>query len=353
MADTLAPLKNLAETDEKKTMKETNGDDSGLASDSDETVSETTEKEEELPNDDYKTDIVWRNVVKFIILHSLALYGLTFLPHLSWKSWLFLYLSYLYAGLGITAGAHRLWAHKSYKARAPLRLFLTVANCMAGENSIYTWTRDHRVHHKTSETKADPHNINRGFFFAHMGWLLVRKHPAVAAAGRTIDMSDLEKDPLVMFQHRHYIPSFILFAFVVPTLVPHYFWGESLLAAYFIAVVRYVGVLHFTWLVNSAAHMFGGKPYDVNIGPAENMGVSLLAMGEGFHNYHHVFPYDYRTSEWGFRINVTTIFLDVMAAVGMVYDRRTAKVETVVARAARTGEVGKTRAGILEQKKMM
>ena len=92
---------------------------------------------------------------------------------------------------------------------------------MAGENSIYTWTRDHRVHHKTSETKADPHNINRGFFFAHMGWLLVRKHPAVAAAGRTIDMSDLEKDPLVMFQHRHYIPSFLLFAFVVPTLVPH------------------------------------------------------------------------------------------------------------------------------------
>ena len=116
MADTLAPLKNLAETDEKKIMKETNGDDSGLASsDSDETVSETTEKEEELPNDDYKTVIVWRNVVKFIILHSLALYGLTFLPHLSWKSWLFLYLSYLYAGLGITAGAHRLWAHKSYK----------------------------------------------------------------------------------------------------------------------------------------------------------------------------------------------------------------------------------------------
>ena len=130
------------------------------------------------------------------------------------------------------------------------------------------------------------------------------------------------------------------------------FWGESLLAAYFIAVVRYVGVLHFTWLVNSAAHMFGGKPYDVNIGPAENMGVSVLAMGEGFHNYHHVFPYDYRTSEWGFRINVTTIFLDVMAAVGMVYDRRTANVETVIARATRTGDVGKTRAGLMETKRI-
>ena len=131
------------------------------------------------------------------------------------------------------------------------------------------------------------------------------------------------------------------------------FWGESLLAAYFIAVVRYVGVLHFTWLVNSAAHMFGGKPYDVNIGPSENMGVSVLAMGEGFHNYHHVFPYDYSTSEWGFRINATTLFLDAMAAVGLVYDRRTAKGETVVARAARTGEVGKTRAGMMGHKKML
>ena len=100
--------------------------------------------------------------------------------------------------------------------------------------------------------------------------------------------------------------------------------------------------------------MFGGKPYDVNIGPAENMGVSVLAMGEGFHNYHHVFPYDYSTSEWGFRINATTLFLDAMAAVGLVYDRRTAKGETVVARAARTGEVGKTRVGMgLEQKKML
>ena len=96
------------------------------------------------------------------------------------------------------------------------------------------------------------------------------------------------------------------------------------------------------------------KPYDATIGPVENMSVSVLALGEGFHNYHHVFPYDYSTSEWGFRINATTLFLDAMAAVGLVYDRRTAKGETVVARAARTGEVGKTRVGMgLEQKKML
>ena len=81
-------------------------------------------------------------------------------------------------------------------------------------------------------------------------------------------------------------------------------------------VVRYVLVLHATWLVNSAAHMFGMKPYDTKIGPVENMAVSVLAMGEGFHNYHHTFPYDYSTSEWGRQFNITTAFIDLMAGIG-------------------------------------
>ena len=82
------------------------------------------------------------------------------------------------------------------------------------------------------------------------------------------------------------------------------------------SVLRYVSVLHATWLVNSAAHMFGMKPYDVKIGPVENMAVSVLAMGEGFHNYHHTFPYDYSTSEWGPHLNITTAFIDFMAMIG-------------------------------------
>ena len=159
---------------------------------------------------------------------------------------------------------------------------------MAGENSIYIWTRDHRTHHKCSETAGDPHNANRGFFFAHMGWLLVRKHSAVIRAGKTINMTDLENDPIVM----HYIPCFLMAGFILPNLL----WGESLMTAYFVSVVRYVTVLHFTWLVNSAAHFYGMKPYDHTIGHTEDMVVSVLAMGEVFHNYHHTFPYDYSTA---------------------------------------------------------
>lgn len=138
---------------------------------------------------------------------------------------------------GITAGAHRYWSHKSFKAKLPLKVILVFMQTVSFQvnyivifsvkfivqkqkllwniflifshtlfkhlqNSIHEWSRDHRVHHKYSETNADPHNATRGFFFAHMGWLMCRKHPAVKAKGKQIDMSDLEAEPLVMFQKK-------------------------------------------------------------------------------------------------------------------------------------------------------
>jgi len=157
-------------------------------------------------------------------------------------------LCFLISALGVTAGAHRLWSHRSYKASTPLRIFLASANSMAfqvcktdgslryrrtGElepwlehhfiiveihwdvngvsycclylkpqNDIFEWARDHRVHHKYSETDADPHNAVRGFFYAHIGWLLVRKHPDVIEKGRKLELNDLLSDKVVMFQRR-------------------------------------------------------------------------------------------------------------------------------------------------------
>nr|AHL21605.1 acyl-CoA desaturase delta9 [Calanus hyperboreus] len=344
----------VEEIDEKPVVNLQHDDfesDSGHATESDEEKNGLNDAKIQ-GKEPYTRQIVWPNIGKFIILHSLALYGLTFLPSLTWQSWIFLLVTYQFSGAGITAGAHRLWSHKTYKAKYPLRLFLAVGNSMAGENSIYIWTRDHRTHHKCSETVGDPHNANRGFFFAHMGWLLVRKHPEVIRAGKTINMTDLENDPIVMLQHRHYIPCFLMCGFILPTLIPHLFWGEPLTTAYFMAVVRYVAVLHFTWLVNSAAHFYGMKPYDHTIGPTENMAVSVLAMGEGFHNYHHTFPYDYSTSEWGFSFNVTTVLIEAMAAIGQAYDLRKASPETVKARVARTGVPELTKELAMEIKKV-
>jgi stearoyl-CoA desaturase (delta-9 desaturase) len=112
------------------------------------------------------------------------------------------YLLSAFGALGVTAGAHRLWAHRTYKAKLPLRILLAIGQTLALQNDIYEWVRDHRVHHKFTDTDADPHNSNRGFFFSHMGWLLVKKHKDVFTKGKTVDMSDVESDPVVRFQRK-------------------------------------------------------------------------------------------------------------------------------------------------------
>lgn len=285
-----------------------------------------------------RTTLVWRNIILMSMLHVAAVYGFTLVP--SAKAWTLVWTAVCYAlsGLGITAGAHRLWSHRSYKASSPLRVFLALANSMAFQNDIYEWARDHRSHHKYSETDADPHNATRGFFFSHVGWLLVRKHPDVMEKGQRLDLSDLKADPVVMFQRRHYLPSVALMCFALPTLVPWWFWGESLLIAYFVpGLFRYALQLNATWLVNSAAHMWGNRPYDLSINPRENRMVSFSAMGEGFHNYHHTFPFDYSTSEFGWRLNPTTAFIDLMCLLGLASDRKKVSREMILARMQRTG----------------
>lgn len=233
--------------------------------------------------DEYEWKIVWRNVLGFVYLHTGFLYGLYLaFTHAKLVTILFgkkelpknfgavLMRGYIaaiflgmFAALGVTAGAHRLWAHRSYKATWQLRLLLIILQTISFQNHVYEWVRDHRVHHKFTDTDADPHNSKRGFFFSHMGWLMIKKHKDVRLRGKTVDLSDLEKDPLVVWQRRLYLILMPLLCFVMPTVVPWYFWKEDLYTAWYIcAIFRYVLSLHFTWLVNSAAHIYGTRPYD-------------------------------------------------------------------------------------------
>ncbi|KAI1286645.1 Stearoyl-CoA desaturase 5 [Halotydeus destructor] len=269
--------------------------------------------------------IVWPNVLVFLVGHVFYAYSfyllLTF--EVSWLTWVHCFWMTNWAGVGIGSGAHRLWAHKSYEARTPLRIFLMIGQLIAGQNCLYIWCRDHRVHHKFSDTDADPHNTKRGFFFAHVGWLLTKKHPEMKAKGSTLDMQDLLADPIVQFQNRHYWALYMIFAVIVPTAVPVVIWNEtwwnSLIISYF---QRYLCSLHCTWFVNSTAHMFGTKPYNKHISPVENKWVSFCTFGEGFHNYHHTFPWDYATSELGHLLNINKIFIDFNYRLGLAYNLR-------------------------------
>ncbi|XP_025404998.1 acyl-CoA Delta(11) desaturase-like [Sipha flava] len=284
--------------------------------------------------------IVWRNVILFAYLHLAALYGaLLIFTSAKIATTIFAIFMYQVSLIGITAGAHRLWSHRSYKAKWPLRVILMICNTVAFQNHVFEWSRDHRLHHKYSETNADPHNANRGFFFSHIGWLLCRKHPDIMDKGRGIDVKDLLADPIVAFQKKYYKFLMPMLCFIIPTLIPVYCWGESWSNSWFVAAMfRYTFSLNITWLVNSAAHMWGGRPYDRFINPAENITVALLALGEGWHNYHHVFPWDYKAAELGdYRLNITTAFIDFFAKIGWAYDLKTVSADTLRKRMERTG----------------
>ncbi|XP_055676501.1 acyl-CoA Delta-9 desaturase-like [Lutzomyia longipalpis] len=289
------------------------------------------------------------NAVSIIGFHLVSLYA--FLvnfrsPHLFTVLWAFLVGGI--GGFGVTAGAHRLWSHRSYKAKTQLRVILALCFSVAGQNTIFDWTRDHRVHHKFSETDADPHNSNRGFFFAHVGWLMMKKHPDVIRKGNQVDMSDILADPVVQWHQKYFVPLKILLCFVIPSVTPVYFWNEEWTIAIFtMAFIRYVFQLNFTWLVNSAAHMWGNKPYDRKINPSENLGVSLVSMGEGWHNYHHTFPWDYKAAEMGdFRYNITTSIINLFAKIGWAYDLKQPSKELIRKTIERSGDGSHTEHGM-------
>ncbi|XP_017776493.1 PREDICTED: acyl-CoA Delta(11) desaturase [Nicrophorus vespilloides] len=288
---------------------------------------------------EYVTDLIWLHIISIGLFHVIALYCFITFPFLScnYKTLLWGVVMGGFSGFGVTAGAHRLWCHRSYKAKLPLQIILAICYSAAGQNTIFDWVRDHRVHHKYSETDADPHNSNRGFFFAHMGWLFMRKHPEVIRRGNQIDMSDITDDPLLKLHHKFFLPLKIIFCFVLPTAVPVYFWSENIYNAIVTqCIVRYILSLHFTWSVNSAAHLFGNKPYNININPRENLAVALISMGEGWHNYHHTFPWDYRAAELG-KINTTLIWLDLFQKIGWAYDMKTPSKELIKAVIERRG----------------
>uniref|UniRef100_A0A3P8PQ29 Stearoyl-CoA desaturase b n=1 Tax=Astatotilapia calliptera TaxID=8154 RepID=A0A3P8PQ29_ASTCA len=220
------------------------------------------------------TVLRWRNIIVFILLHLGALYGLILISStspstLAWSE----YSGNPGACLVVRLHMGKMEADPLYLRCDILHAF-SLSMCM--QKNIYEWVRDHCLHHKYVCTDADPHNASRGFFFSHIGWLLVQEHPDCAEKKQKLSLSDLTTDKVVMFQKRHYVVSMLVLWFLVPTLVPWYFWGESLVVGCFVpGLLRHVAVLNATWLVNSVAQMWGNRPYDKNINPRENKFVSF------------------------------------------------------------------------------
>jgi len=273
-----------------------------------------------------KTSLHYTNIVYLVTHHIIALYALYNLPSIfSFRLILEVFLAAQLTGmLGITAGAHRLWSHKSYEAAFPVRVVFMLANSAAHQGSIYQWSKDHKMHHKHTDTKLDPHSIQYGFWYSHVGWIFFRKTDAFREASRLIQMDDLKKDTVVMFQHKYYFILSNLFCFILPTLYGKYMWDSYSIGYLYFGVLRWILLLHATWCVNSVAHMWGSTPYNPRISSRQSIVTSVIAVGEGWHNYHHTYPYDYRASEfnWNNEWNPTTFLLDSLSSVGLVWNKK-------------------------------
>ena len=202
------------------------------------------------------------------------------------------FVGFLWAcGISITAGYHRLWAHRAYGAHGSVRLFYALFGAMALQNSILIWGSQHRTHHRfVDDVERDPYSAKRGFWFSHMGWIL-RDYPS----GRNdfTNAKDLERDPIVMFQHRWYLPLAIATNVGLPLALGWAvgdLWGVFLLGGLLRLVVNH----HFTWFINSLAHMWGSQPYTDENTARDNPALAFLTYGEGYHNFHHIFQNDYR-----------------------------------------------------------
>ncbi|EKU39239.1 acyl-CoA desaturase [Acinetobacter sp. AYS6] len=207
------------------------------------------------------------------------------------SAWVSLFFLLALSSMGITAGYHRLWAHRAYEASLPLKILLMIGGTFAVQNSILFWASGHRTHHRhVDDVDEDPYSIERGFWYAHMGWM-IRDHSPSEPDFK--NAPDLLNDKLVMFQHKYY--GLLVVAVHVGILgligwATGDLWGVVLIGG----LLRLIISHQVTFFINSLCHMWGKRPYTDENSARDNFWLAIATWGEGYHNYHHIFQYDYR-----------------------------------------------------------
>ena len=270
-----------------------------------------------------QTERDWGNIAFIVSAKLLALAAIPYLifVHFSWWTLLLGVVWFHLCGLSITGGYHRLFAHPTYKAHGLLRAFYLFFGAASVQNSVLKWADDHRRHHAHTDTDSDPYNIQRGFWWAHIGWIFHRDK------GRKLEMvKDLQADPLVRFQDRFYVPIALTAGVVLPGLLG-LLWGDPVGAVLVAGFLRLAVQWHATFAVNSVAHMTGKKPFDETISAQDSFLTALITLGEGYHNFHHRFPMDYRNGVRWWQPDPTKWAICAASWFGLTWDlRRTAPV---------------------------
>ncbi len=267
--------------------------------------------------------INWVTTILFTITPLAALvfvpwYGIT--HGYSWAAVILFVVLQWAGGLAITAGYHRLWSHRTYNAHWSVRLFFMLFGAMSLQNSILIWSSQHRTHHRfVDDVDKDPYSARRGFWFSHMGWIL-RDYPS--GINDFSNARDLERDPMVMFQHRYYLPLTLFMNIAFPLLLGWAVgdvWGVFLLAGLLRLVINH----HCTWFINSLAHMWGSQPYTDENTARDNGALAFLTFGEGYHNFHHIFQNDYRNGIRWWQWDPTKWLINALSAMGLADNLKT------------------------------
>ena len=262
----------------------------------------------------------WVNIVFFSIT---TFFGLIIAPWYVFKNGLslveiWLTVFYLIAtGMSITVGYHRLFAHATYKAHPIVRFLLLFFGAAAFEQCVLDWASQHRDHHRYVDQDMDPYSIKRGFWYAHIGWLLFYSHKL-----HYENAQDLQKDPMVMHQAKYYVLWAAVSGIILPVVIGGLFgyaWGAFLVAVCF----RITFVYHATFCINSVCHMFGKPTYDVYSTAKDHWFVAFLTYGEGYHNFHHRFPSDYRNAVRWYQWDPSKWMIKAMSWLGLVWDLKT------------------------------
>lgn len=224
------------------------------------------------------------------------------------------------SGLSITAGYHRLWAHRAYSARDPIKIVYALFGAAAIEGSIKWWGHSHRIHHRYTDTDRDPYDARKGFFYSHLGWMLTVPNPRFRVRA---DISDLADDWIVRAQHRHYLVVMVFMAFIFPALVAKYFFNDFWGGFVYAGIFKSFGIQQATFCVNSLAHWIGEQPFDDRRTPRDHVLTALVTFGEGYHNFHHEFPSDYRNALKWYQYDPTKILIWLTSKVGLAYNLKT------------------------------
>jgi len=220
--------------------------------------------------------------------------------------------------LGVTAGYHRLWSHRAYRASFGLRVLLAIIGLMSFQGSARWWALKHRLHHRFTDTPSDPYDATRGLWYSHMGWLF--EAPPFNPKRRLINMKDLDQDVVVVFQKRYLLWGYLIFGGIVPGLIGLYTDGSFWLGAFWIGFIGRFISWHCIWTINSFSHWEGYKEFSTFSSAVYVALLNLVQNGEGHHNYHHAFVRDYRHGHRWYDWDPTKWMINLWWMLGMATD---------------------------------